>query len=328
MPTVEQVLLTTVGLVGLPPLTVALVACAVVAMALPALAARGFRRHFRTSDLELAPPSAASGWSGGPGSHVAWTDLGREGRRLLARAPGAPGALRLYVGLESAPTPAARVGLLIAEAERTIALTRGTVVVAVPTGSGWVNPVALEAVERATGGDVATLVLPYAAEPSWLSVAAHPGAHVRSAEALLRALAAHLGAVPPAQRPRLVVLGESLGANGLRAALERVPHVADDVAGGLLVGGIGSAHWAPPGRVRLVRHDDDPVVRLSLRDGVRALARTVRALPGAGSAPEGRGHHCGRELDVAWRAALPRAASARRPSALRDPSPTRLSRVG
>lgn len=318
MPTVDGVLLTLPDPVPLATLLV----LAVVAL-LPTLAAQGFRHHFRASDLDLAPPSAASGWSGGPGSRVAWADLGREGRRLLARQPGAPGALRLSVGLDSAPTLEGRVALLLAEVERTDALARGTVAVAVPTGSGWVNPLALEALERATAGDVATLVLPYAAEPSWLSVAAHPGAHARSAEALLGALGERLRVASPGSRPWLVVLGESLGANGLRSALERLPGVADDVAAGLLVGGIGSARWEPRGRVRLVRHDNDPVVRLSLHDGVVALVATLRALPGAGRAPEGHGHHYGRELDVAWRAALPRrvpagpVASPTRPDRLR-----------
>jgi hypothetical protein len=72
------------------------------------------------------------------------------------------------------------------------------------------------------------------------------------------------------------------------------------------VGGVRSASWEPPGRVALVRRDDDPVVSLGLR--------TVHRLPGAGQAPEGHGHHYGAELGAAWREDLV-SSLARRPGA-------------
>lgn len=262
----------------------------------PTTAARGFRRMLRMAELDLVAPPAWSGWSGASGSLVRWADLGREGRRLLARAPVAPGALRVVVGLESARRLDRRVELALAEAERVGAFTRGTVCVATPTGCGWLNPAAVEGLERATGGDVATITVPYAAAPSWLSALAHPGAHRRASVALLRAVHARWSQIPAEVRPRLVVLGESLGANGMAAALRRLPQVRADVDGGLLVGGVRSAWWEPLGRVAFVRHDDDPVVRLGVR--------TLHLLPSAGGAPEGHGHHYGAELDEAWRANL------------------------
>lgn len=294
----------------------------VVLVLLPPTAVRGFRRYLRRADLRLAPPSPSSGWSGSGTSHVRWEDVGREGRRLLAAPPARPGALRLYVGLDSARSAAERAAIAVAEAERSGAFTRGTLCVAVPTGSGWVSTVAVEGLEAATDGDVATLAVQYEAVPSWASLVTRPGAHRRTAGALLRAVHARWSALDPATRPRLVVLGESLGANALAAALRDQPYVARDVAGGLLVGGVGSAAWAPPWRVHLVRHDDDPVVHLTLtglrRHARRAgwgaalarLARVLRALPSAGSAPEGRGHHYGRELVGAWSHALAPARQA------------------
>ena len=272
----------------------ALVMVALVVLLLaPATAARAYRRVLRTAELDLTAPPAWSGWSGAAGSLVRWADLGREGRRLLTRAPVAPGALRVVVGLESARRLDDRVALALAEADRVGAFTRGTVCVAAPTGSGWVNPAAVEGLEEATGGDVATITVPYAAAPSWLSALAHPGGHRRASVALLAAVHARCAQLPPQARPRLVVLGESLGANGMADALRRLPHVQADVGGGVLAGGVRSAWWEPIGRVTLVRHVDDPVVRL----GVRTLHR----LPGAGKAPEGRGHRYGAELGVAWR---------------------------
>lgn len=292
----------------------------------PAVGARLFRRALHRAERDLPRPPAASGWSGAPGSLVAWDDVGREGRRLLARAPGAAGAVRVFVGLESARRLRDRVALALAEAERAGAFARGTLCVAVPTGSGWVNPAAVEGLERATRGDVATVAVQYAAAPSWLTVLAHPRAHRRAAVALLAAVHARWAELDPATRPRLVVHGESLGANAMAAALRRLPHAAADVAGGLLVAGIGSATWSPPGRVGLVRHDDDPVTRLR----PLAPARVWRALPGAGRAPDGCGHRYGPELAAAWAANLgaeaapahPRPASVRPgPAVVRPPTP-------
>lgn len=288
----------------------------------PVVGARAFRRMLRRADLDLLPPPPASGWSGSAGSLVRWADVGREGRRLLARAPVAAGAVRVFVGVESARLLRTRVRLAVAEAERVGAFTRSTVCVAVPTGSGWLNPAAVEGLEQVTRGDVATISVQYAAAPSWLTTMAHPGAHRRTANALLRAVHGRWSRINPGDRPRLVVLGESLGANGVADALRRMPLVTADVDGGLLVGGIGSARWEPIGRVTFVGHDDDPVVHLGLR--------TLPRLPAAGSAPEGSGHHYGRELEEAWRAnaGTQRPMSSARVGSLSwcSPSSTRDSR--
>lgn len=268
----------------------------------PLAGARAFRRRLRREDAHLPRPTAGRGWSGEPGSRVRWADLGREGRRLLSRAPVAPGAVRVLVSVDSARSLEDRVALALAEAERTGAFSRGTVCVAVPTGSGWLNPHAVESLERAAGGDVALVSVAYAAAPSWLSVLAHPGAHRRAAQALLRAVHARARELPEARRPRLVVHGESLGANAMAQALEREPEVSREVAAGLLVGGVGSARWGEVlgGRVHVTAHEDDPVARLHAVPRVGELL----ALRGAASAPLGSGHRYGPELEKAWRAAL------------------------
>ena len=164
---------------------------------------------------------------------------------------------------------------------------------------------------------MALVSVAYAAAPSWLSAIAYPGAHRRAAEALLRAVHARLLAIPEARRPRLVVHGESLGANAIAQALERDPELAREVEAGLLVGGMGSARWgegrdgqalrgrghggpALRGRVRVARHPDDPVANLSRVPRVRELL----ALRCAASAPLGTGHRYGPELEHAWLTAL------------------------
>ena len=78
----------------------------------PSAGARAFRRKLRREELSLPCPAPSTRWAGSPGSLLAWSDLGREGRRLL-------------------------------------------------------NPAAVESLELATGGDVATLRVQCAAARRW-----------------------------------------------------------------------------------------------------------------------------------------------------------------
>ncbi len=93
-------------------------------------------------------------------------------------------------------------------------LDRAVLLVVLPTGSGWVNPAAADAVEVLAGGDVATVTVQYDDRPSYQSFLSGGGERAaEQARALLdaldRALVARAG-----DRPRVVVYGESLGAVG------------------------------------------------------------------------------------------------------------------
>ena len=118
--------------------------------------------------------------SGSPGSLVPWDTLGFQGRNFvsggltaeeLTEANGAPAKtpIRLYVGLESAPTPEDRMQLLLAELDRTGAWDRRALVVVPTTGTGWVNPTAVRAVETMFNGDTAIVATQYSYLPSWIS---------------------------------------------------------------------------------------------------------------------------------------------------------------
>ena len=128
--------------------------------------------------------------SGGQGSLVPWDTLGREGRRhVLAhvhpqpvadRPEGVPdlsietvmgepakaAPIQVYVGLDSAATPRERVDLALAELERTGAFDRSVLMLVSPTGTGYVNYVAVAAAEYLTRGDIATVTLQYSKRPS------------------------------------------------------------------------------------------------------------------------------------------------------------------
>jgi uncharacterized membrane protein len=160
--------------------------------------------------------------SGGEGSAAPLETLDREGRKFLGLAVpaaaiedvmGAPARdpVRVYAGLGSAPTPRARVALALADVERLGALSRGRLLVACATGSGFVNPVLVQAEEYMSCGDVATISVQYNNKRSHRSLGNIPVAR-ETYRLLLEGLAERIGALEPAARPEILVYGESLGA--------------------------------------------------------------------------------------------------------------------
>jgi uncharacterized membrane protein len=168
-------------------------------------------------------PPASQLVSGGPGSGVAWETLSRQGRRNVATVLGAaeietvmgePAAaepIRVFVGLESAATEAERVALAVEELRRTGAFDRELLMVISPTGTGYVNYVAVETAEYLTRGNMASVTMQYSLRPSPLSLdrVAEGRAHYRM---LIDAIHNALAERPPEKRPKVVLFGESLGA--------------------------------------------------------------------------------------------------------------------
>jgi uncharacterized membrane protein len=186
--------------------------------------------------------------SGGPGSGVDWDTLSRQGRRNVANvvtadqiervmgesALAAP--IRVFVGLESAPTETERVALAIAELRRTGAFDRSLLMVISPTGTGYVNYVAVECAAYLTRGDLASVTMQYSLRPSPLSLdrVAEGRHHYRM---LIDAIHNTLAERPPEKRPRVVLFGESLGAWTSQDAF------AHRGTQGLLEAGIDRAIW-------------------------------------------------------------------------------------
>src|SRR4051794_20614587 len=190
-----------------------------------------------SADVPVLEDGEADRWvpttvSGGPGSLVPWSGLGREGRRhalatvrprpLAHRPAGVPdlsiqtvmgeparaAPVQVYVGLDSAATPRERVDLAMAELERTGAFDRSLLVLVSPTGTGYVNYVAMAAVQYLTLGDVASVTLQYSRRPSPLSLGMVKTAREQNRLLCLRVLERIRGA----GGPRVVLFGESLGA--------------------------------------------------------------------------------------------------------------------
>jgi uncharacterized membrane protein len=186
--------------------------------------------------------------SGGPGSGVAWETLSRQGRRNVATVltpeaieavmgePAAAEPIRVFVGLESAATEAERVALALSELERTGAFDRELLMVISPTGTGYVNYVAVETAEYLTRGNMASVAMQYSLRPSPLSLdrVAEGRHHYRM---LIDAIHNALATRPPEKRPRVVLFGESLGAWTSQDAF------AHRGTQGLLDAGIDRAVW-------------------------------------------------------------------------------------
>jgi uncharacterized membrane protein len=178
-----------------------------------------------TSKIEGAfdVPPESSDVSGSSASLVSWETLGREGRRHVStylrkewieQVMGEPAIapVRVFVGLDSAPTEEERVELAINELERAGAFGRKLLVAVSPTGTGYVNYVAVESAEYFTRGNCATVTLQYSKRPSPLSLD-RVWEGRKQFRMLLAAIRRRLYKMPPDDRPRLVVFGESLGAH-------------------------------------------------------------------------------------------------------------------
>ncbi len=202
-----------------------------------------------TNDQELPQfPQPREGWrSGSPESAARWSGLGNEGRKFVAGGLRAAEIARfttrpvveparVYVGLENAATPEKRIALLHRELARTGALDRKYVVVIPTTGSGWVNPTAARAVELMYDGDVALVAMQYSYLPSWISFVTDGEASLESGKRLIDAVVADVRARPAGDRPKLLVMGESLGTRAGEGAFSGLPDIRDEVDGVVWIG--------------------------------------------------------------------------------------------
>ncbi|WP_111511762.1 alpha/beta hydrolase [Mycobacterium kyogaense] len=163
--------------------------------------------------------------SGGPGSLVDWESLGHQGRMFVGGGPsvdelsafnGRPAVepIRAYAGLNSADGIKATARLAARELQRTGGLDRAVVAVATTTGTGWINEAEATSLEYMYNGDTAIVSMQYSFLPSWLSFLVDKENARQAGQALFEAVDELVRAMPEAQRPKLVVFGESLGSFG------------------------------------------------------------------------------------------------------------------
>ncbi len=246
---------------------------------------RGIDNGARLAD-SLIPPELAAPTSpfvsGGPESRLDWQDMGRWGRSFVATGPtardistfwGEPALqpIRVYVGLNAADTPEARAQVAFDELMRLGGFDRSVLVIAMPTGSGWLDPGGMDTLDYIARGNVATVAVQYAYLPSPVSVVVDPTQGVAEAQALFDIVYRHWTALPSQTRPRLYLHGLSLGAFLSQETVPLLDLYADPIHGALWTGSpYLSEFWR---MVQARRQPDSPAWRPRFGNG--SLIRTV-----------------------------------------------------
>ena len=205
---------------------------------------------FRELDVLLEPERpqpTASDRTGSPASLVKWKELGRMGRRFIASGPtaaeisavtGQPAQdpVRVYVGLGGRDTAQARAKLALEELKRQHGFERGTLIVVTPTGTGWIDPAAMDTVEYLHHGDVASVAMQYSYLNSPLSLLFQPEYGAEAARALFAEIYGYWTTLPKDKRPKLYLHGLSLGAMNSEKSAELFETIGDPIAGALWSG--------------------------------------------------------------------------------------------
>jgi uncharacterized membrane protein len=187
------------------------------------LATKRIQRRDDVVEPAYPSPPESVHVSAGPASAMPFDSLGKEGRRFVLMAltgeeitarMGQPAIdpVRVVGGFESAADVEERARLTLQDMEDCGAFGRGLICVGSPTGVGYFNYSVAEALEYLTLGDCAIVVPQYALVPSALALT-----RTLEAEELTRLVLVgirdRLAGIPADARPRVVLIGESLGAN-------------------------------------------------------------------------------------------------------------------
>ena len=200
-------------------------------------------RFFYSADRWLDPDQAAPAdpmRCGSPDSLIDWQNVGRRGRDFLlggvAGAAGERQPIRVYAGLRTASDPDARAAAVLAETIRLGGFDRSVMVVATPTGTGWIDDAAVDPLERMHRGDTAIVSMQYSYLPSWLTILVDPQRSIVASSAMFDAIYGHWKTLPPGARPRLFLQGLSLGALGSERSADLLDTFEDPIDGALWSG--------------------------------------------------------------------------------------------
>lgn len=212
-------------------------------------------RHANDYVDPLFPQPTSPLRSGSSESAASWEGLGREGRRFVSGGPTAAEIeafteqpakepIRAYAGLDNSNGRQAQVALVIDELERTGAFERRQLMVAIPTGSGWVEGEASAAFEYMHGGDTAIVSAQYSYLPSGFAFVLDQGDATAMAKELLHAVEDRIASLPEVSRPKLTLYGFSLGSYGGQADYTGERDFARRLDAGVLIGTPGfSEPW-------------------------------------------------------------------------------------
>ena len=200
-----------------------------------------------TNTVEGITQPIESERSGSPESLVTWDSLGRQGRSFAGSGPtpaelddfhggGALQPIRVYVGLKSADTLQERADLLLEELKRTGAFERDVLLVTTTTGTGFLEPKAMQSFEYLHNGNTAIAGAQYSYLPSWISLLADQAVTRETAQVVFNTIHDYWSTLPEASRPDIHLFGLSLGSFGVEAVLTSISIINEPIDGALLTG--------------------------------------------------------------------------------------------
>ncbi len=212
---------------------------------------------------DLSPPKWQSA-SGSSNSHIPWQSIGKTGQEFIINGPDKHAIesfwekpslqpLRVYVGLRSKETAEQRAELALQELIRTNAFERSKLVIATPTGTGWLDPHAVDTFEYIHQGDTAIVAMQYSYLPSWLTLLVDPSGAKESARQLYNKVHGYWSQLDKETRPDLYLFGLSLGAYGAETSINLMTIINNPIQGGLFAGAPFTSTIAP----MLTRHRNE-----------------------------------------------------------------------
>jgi uncharacterized membrane protein len=222
-------------------------------------------RSFQALDALMEPqfPTPTDPMQAGSAeSLVNWEELGRAGREFVVSGPTAEEIsaftgrdarqpVRVYAGLNSAEDLGERADLVLREMIRVGAFDRKILIVATPTGTGWMDPAAMDTLEYLHDGDTAIVAMQYSYLTSWISLLVEPGYGSAAGREIFRKVYAHWTDLPRDRRPRLYLQGLSLGSYGSEQSFRLHEVLADPFQGAVWSGPpFPSPTWAGATRER------------------------------------------------------------------------------
>lgn len=241
------------------------------------------------------PPPADPALPGSAASGIDWAAMGQPGRDFVTGGPSAAAIsafsgrpalrpVRVYVGLAQDEDPAVRARIALEELKRVGGFDRKVLVVALPTGTGWLDPGSFDVLEYMHNGDVATVAAQYSYLQSPLALLLETNSGLEQATALIRTIHAYWRSLPRETRPRLYIHGLSLGAWASMHGTDLFALLDDPIDGAFWTGSpFPSGFWA---EATAARDPGSPHVMPVVGDG--RLIRFASHLRDAGG-PEGWG---------------------------------------
>lgn len=243
---------------------------------------------------DAPPPPTETRMTGSAGSLIDWAAMGIYGREFVTTGPdandiaaftGRPALdpIRVYVGRANGATPRERAELALAELIRQGGFEREVLIVASPTGTGWIDPGMQDPLEYMHDGDIATVVAQYSYLQSPLALILETNTGLEQATALQDVVHRYWKTLPESARPRFYVNGLSLGAWSSMHATNMFRMLDDPIDGAYWVGPpFSSALW---NHIQDQRNTGSPWVLPTIGDGslVRYASHLADASEPAGN---------------------------------------------